>query len=111
MISGQYEFKYDGQHSRYAIVEELAKLGAAVYTCSRNEEELRKCLQQWEAKNFKVTGSICDVSSAVEREKLMEKVKSEFDGKLNILVSIAGERIQSSSRFLPLIHLLCLFFV
>ncbi|XP_009407503.2 noroxomaritidine/norcraugsodine reductase-like [Musa acuminata AAA Group] len=74
----------------YAIVEELAKLGAAVYTCSRNEEELRKCLQQWEAKNFKVTGSICDVSSAVEREKLMEKVKSEFDGKLNILVSNAG---------------------
>ncbi|CAL9097366.1 unnamed protein product [Musa acuminata var. zebrina] len=75
---------------QYAIVEELAKLGAAVYTCSRNEEELRKCLQQWEAKNFKVTGSICDVSSAVEREKLMEKVKSEFDGKLNILVSNAG---------------------
>ncbi|KAJ8484782.1 hypothetical protein OPV22_017267 [Ensete ventricosum] len=74
----------------YAIVEELAKLGAAVYTCSRNEAELGKCLQEWEARNFKVTGSICDVSSAVEREKLMEKVKSEFNGKLNILVSNAG---------------------
>ncbi|RZR91546.1 hypothetical protein BHM03_00019686 [Ensete ventricosum] len=73
----------------YAIVEELAKLGAAVYTCSRNEAELGKCLQEWEARNFKVTGSICDVSSAVEREKLMEKVKSEFNGKLNILPVMA----------------------
>ncbi|RWW78191.1 hypothetical protein BHE74_00013612 [Ensete ventricosum] len=75
--------------SEYAIVEELAKLGAAVYTCSRNEAELGKCLQEWEARNFKVTGSICDVSSAVEREKLMEKVKSEFNGKLNILPVMA----------------------
>ncbi|RRT68968.1 hypothetical protein B296_00023869 [Ensete ventricosum] len=73
----------------YAIVEELAKLGAAVYTCSRNEAELGKCLQEWEARNFKVTGSICDVSSAMEREKLMEKVKSEFNGKLNILPVMA----------------------
>ncbi|RWW52744.1 hypothetical protein BHE74_00040821 [Ensete ventricosum] len=80
-------------NQRYGIVEELAKLGATVYTCARNEAELKKCLQQWEAKSFKVLGSTCDVSSPVERERLMENVKSAFHGKLDILVSNAGTGI------------------
>ncbi|KAL8251875.1 hypothetical protein R6Q59_035568 [Mikania micrantha] len=42
----------------YAVVEELAELGAAVHTCSRNEAELNQCLQEWSAKGFTVTGSI-----------------------------------------------------
>lgn len=75
-------------HCRQAIVEELAGLGATVYTCSRNEMELNKRLQEWEESKLSVMGSICDVSSWVEREKLMEKVSSTFQGKLNILVSI-----------------------
>lgn len=75
-------------HCRQAIVEELARLGATVYTCSRNEMELNKRLQEWEESKLSVMGSICDVSSWVEREKLMEKVSSTFQGKLNILVSI-----------------------
>lgn len=73
-----------------AIVEELAGWGASVHTCSRNEAELNSCLQEWEKLKFNVTGSICDVSSRAEREKLMEKVSSIFDGKLNILVNNAG---------------------
>lgn len=72
---------------RYAVVEELAGFGAAVHTCSRNEAELSKCLEQWKAKGFSVTGSICNVSSKTEREKLIEQVASTFNGKLNILVS------------------------
>ncbi|URE26828.1 Tropinone reductase [Musa troglodytarum] len=79
----------------HAIVEELARFGAAVHTCSRNEAELSRCLQRWEAMNLKVTGSVCDVSSPVEREKLMEDVKSIFHGKLNILVNNAGTGFQS----------------
>nr|XP_018673685.1 PREDICTED: tropinone reductase homolog At5g06060 isoform X2 [Musa acuminata subsp. malaccensis] len=78
----------------HAIVEELARFGAAVHTCSRNEAELSRCLQRWEAMNLKVTGSVCDVSSPVEREKLMEDVKSIFHGKLNILVNNAGTGFQ-----------------
>ncbi|KAJ4725727.1 Tropinone reductase [Melia azedarach] len=73
-----------------AIVEELAELGAAVHTCSRNEAELKECIRQWELKGFKVTGSVCDVSSRAEREKLMNKVSSVFDGKLDILINNAG---------------------
>ncbi|XP_042425619.1 tropinone reductase-like isoform X2 [Zingiber officinale] len=77
----------------YAIVEELARLGSAVHTCARSQADLEKCLQEWRGSKLKVTGSVCDVSSPSEREKLMATVKSQFDGKLNILVNNAGTAI------------------
>ena len=75
-------------HHRHAVVEELAELGATVYTCSRNEAELNKCIHEWEIKGYKVSGSVCDASTRAEREKLMSNVSSLFNGKLNILVCI-----------------------
>ncbi|RRT61927.1 hypothetical protein B296_00040954 [Ensete ventricosum] len=54
----------------HGIVEELARLGAAVHTCSRNEADLNKCLRKWEAEGFKVTGSVCDVSSDIEMDSI-----------------------------------------
>ncbi|KAH0454739.1 hypothetical protein IEQ34_016663 [Dendrobium chrysotoxum] len=80
-----------------AIVEELASLGAKVHTCARNQEELDKSLQHWQSLKLNVTGSVCDVSSRAEREKLMELVSSLFQGKLNILVNNAGTSILKSS--------------
>ncbi|CAN1231476.1 Tropinone reductase homolog At5g06060 [Linum grandiflorum] len=76
----------------YAIVEELALQGAAVHTCSRNEDELNRCLEDWKRKGFEksVTGSVCDVSSGEEREKLVGVVSEVFAGKLNILVNNAA---------------------
>ncbi|KAF8010760.1 hypothetical protein BT93_J1414 [Corymbia citriodora subsp. variegata] len=73
-----------------AVVEELAGLGATVYTCSRNEAEVNECLKDWKDKGFQVAGSACDVSSRSEREKLMLAVSSLFDGKLDILINNAG---------------------
>jgi len=75
---------------RHAIVEEFAELGASVHTCSRNEAELKECIHEWENKGFKVSGSVCDVSSRPEREKLMKQVSSLFNGKLNILINNVG---------------------
>jgi Tropinone reductase 1 len=72
---------------RHAVVEELAEFGATVYTCSRNEEELNKRLNEWKDKGFSVYGSVCDASSSSQREELIRKVASAFNGKLNILVS------------------------
>ncbi|KAL6990424.1 tropinone reductase I [Sarracenia purpurea var. burkii] len=69
----------------HAVVEELAELGARVHTCSRNEVELNRCLQEWADKGFIVTGSVCDASSRPQREQLLNKVASLFNGKLNIL--------------------------
>lgn len=70
------------------MLEELAGLGATIHTCSRNESELEKCLLEWHAMGFAVTGSVCDGSDRTQREQLMEKVSSIFNGKLNILVCI-----------------------
>ncbi|KAK1441453.1 hypothetical protein QVD17_07359 [Tagetes erecta] len=78
----------------YAVVEELAELGASVHTCSRNEAELNQRLQDWSVKGFNVTGSVCDASSRTERQQLLEKVSSVFNGKLNILINNVGTNIR-----------------
>ncbi|KAG2690633.1 hypothetical protein I3843_09G193600 [Carya illinoinensis] len=74
----------------YVIVEELARLGAAVHTCSRNQTELNERVKEWKLKGFKVTSSVCDLTSRSQREKLIETVSSVFGGKLDILVNNAG---------------------
>ena len=73
--------------ARYAVVEELAGLGATVHTCSRNEAQLNECLHEWKMKGFRVSGSVCDVATRTQREELMSTVSSMFNGKLDILVS------------------------
>lgn len=74
----------------HAIVEELAELGATVYTCSRNETNLNRVLKDWGSRGFKVHGWVCDISSREERKHLVEKLSSAVDGKLNILINNAG---------------------
>ncbi|PON75620.1 Short-chain dehydrogenase/reductase [Parasponia andersonii] len=58
------------------IVEELLGLEARVYTCSRNVEELDRCLLGWKDLGFEVSGSVCDVSNGAQREAIMETVSS-----------------------------------
>ncbi|KAK0604646.1 hypothetical protein LWI29_017775 [Acer saccharum] len=77
----------------HAVVEELAELGATVHMCTIDEAELNKCIQEWEMKGFKISGSICDVSSRAEREKLMDQVSNLFNGKLNILINNVGTNV------------------
>lgn len=74
---------------RYAIVEELAGFGASIHTCARKENDLNDRLTEWKEKGYQVTGSVCDLSSKEQREKMMETISSIFHGKLNILVSLA----------------------
>ncbi|XP_027350349.1 tropinone reductase homolog isoform X2 [Abrus precatorius] len=73
-----------------AIVEELAEFGAVIHICARNQEDINKCLEEWKSKGFSVRGSACDIISREQRQNLMERVASIFDGKLNILVNNAG---------------------
>lgn len=77
----------------YAIVEEIARFGGSVYTCSRNEAELKERLSEWKAKGFEVNGSVCDLSIRDQRLDLMNKVSKTFNGKLNILVNNAASTI------------------
>ncbi|KAI3757933.1 hypothetical protein L6452_05477 [Arctium lappa] len=93
-LAGMTALVTGGTHGiGYAVVEELATLGAVVHTCSRNEAELNQRLQEWFVKGFNVTGSVCDVSSRPKREQLIEKVSSLFSGKLNILLSKSAMRL------------------
>lgn len=78
----------------YAIVEEFAALGAIVYTCSRNEDELNSCLTAWKSKGYSVHGSACDASSRPQREGLIQKVSAIFGGSLNILVNNVGTNVR-----------------
>ncbi|ESR42390.1 Tropinone reductase [Citrus sinensis] len=54
----------------HAIVEELAGFGAIIHTYSRNQTELNECLQEWQLKGFKVTGSVNNAAVAVPKEAL-----------------------------------------
>lgn len=78
----------------YAVVEELGGFGATIHTCSRNESELNRCLEEWKLKGFQVTATVCDVTLAVEREKLIQTVSSLFNAKLNILINNVGTNIR-----------------
>ena len=85
-------------------MEELAALGAAVHTCSRKEAELGDRLKEWEAKGFRVTTSVCDLSVRDQRERLVGEVAERFGGKLDIVVS--WNRLLTRVRFLDPIYLL-----
>ncbi|XP_023910922.1 tropinone reductase homolog At5g06060 isoform X2 [Quercus suber] len=75
----------------YAIVEELAGLGATVHTCSRKQVDLDQCLSEWTANGpKKVTVSAYDVSIKEEREKLISHASELFNGKRNILINNVG---------------------
>ncbi|RZB74507.1 Tropinone reductase isoform D [Glycine soja] len=54
----------------YAIVEELAQLGATVHTCARNEAELNKSLNEWNTKGYRVIGSVNNVGTNIQKETL-----------------------------------------
>ncbi|KAL0771272.1 hypothetical protein Bca101_036423 [Brassica carinata] len=86
-----------GRGIGYAIVEELAGFGAKIHVCDISETLLNHSLSEWVKKGFQVSGSVCDVTSRPERENLMQKVSTLFNGKLNIFASGYGSIIFISS--------------
>ncbi|KAM0835015.1 hypothetical protein ACQ4PT_063213 [Festuca glaucescens] len=75
---------------RYAVVEELSALGAPCTPALGRSGAPSAEMKEWEAKGFRVTGSVCDVSVREQRERLIRDVADRFAGKLNILVNNAG---------------------
>lgn len=89
----------------HAVVEELAEFGATVYTCSRNQKELNKCLNEWKGKGFSVYGSTFDASSSSQRDELIRQVASTFNGKLNILVGYFSSKYLNTFMFFNYVHI------
>ncbi|GMH35059.1 hypothetical protein BSKO_02927 [Bryopsis sp. KO-2023] len=79
------------------VVEELGGLGAKVFTCARTEKDLTEVLERWRSSGLDVQGCIADVSDEESRQNLMEKVKSAFDGRLDILVNNVGYNIRKTT--------------
>lgn len=79
-----------------AIVEELAHVHKCrVLTCSRNEEELKKFMEECKSKGMDVEGVVADVASTIGRERLMEKLEKFLGGKkLDILINNVGSNIR-----------------
>jgi tropinone reductase I len=82
-----------------AIVEELAEKGTRVLTCSRNPEELQKCVEEWTEQGLDVTGVPADVASVEGRALLMEGIREWLGEKqeLDILVNNVGTNIRKKS--------------
>lgn len=80
-----------------AIVEELAALGARVYTCARRAEDLQEALVSCREKGWAVQGSVCDVTDSAQRESLLKEVSQAFKGKLHILVNNVGRNTAKST--------------
>ena len=88
-----------------AIVIELAQsFGCKVLTCSRNEEDLDKCIEEWKDLGMDVRGVVADVSNSEGRSVLLEKIKEMINEKdsaepgiLNILVNNVGTNIRKKT--------------
>lgn len=77
-----------------AVVEELAGLGARVFTCARNAADLEALLEQCRAAGWDVQGVAADVSLPADRERLLAAASAAFDGKLNLLFNNVGTNIR-----------------
>lgn len=89
----------------HAIVTELAKnFGCKVLTCSRNKEELDRCVEEWKEQGLDVRGVVADVATSTGRTVLIEEVKGMINeddsaekGLLNILVNNVGTNIRKKT--------------
>ncbi|KAM2625186.1 hypothetical protein TB1_032075 [Malus domestica] len=82
----------------YAIIQELAGLGATVHTCARNEAQIVERLQEWEDKRFKVTGSVNNAATTT--------LRGATDYTLKDFSSLMSTNVESPTMFANL-HILC----
>ncbi|MEP7147228.1 MAG: SDR family oxidoreductase [bacterium] len=79
-----------------ATTDELIELGAGVFIIARSEEEIILQLKAYSHYNQNVIGMKCDVTLQEDRQKLFEKINSEW-GALDILVNNAGTNTRKAT--------------
>ncbi|HSM67679.1 MAG TPA: SDR family NAD(P)-dependent oxidoreductase, partial [Ilumatobacteraceae bacterium] len=76
------------------IARALAEEGANLSLAARSEAELEQVRTEMEALGVRAIATVCDVVSADDRARLIERTESEL-GPIDILVNNAGiERIR-----------------
>jgi ketoreductase len=73
----------------FAVTEELARLGFAVYVCSRTEDTLAVTVKELRGRGYEVDGSVCDVRSAASVSSFVEAAVARY-GPVDVLVNNAG---------------------
>ncbi|MCK5836308.1 MAG: SDR family oxidoreductase [Desulfobacula sp.] len=77
----------------FSIAEEILTLGGSVYIIARGSTLLEERLKTWKKNGFDAHGSVCDVTSLKDMEKLLEKVRKKWSS-LDILINNAGTNIR-----------------
>ena len=72
-----------------AVVERLARDGAAVVFCGIGEDEVRRAEDELRREGLEVTGAVADVTDAARMEWLVGEAVSRHGG-LDVLVTCAG---------------------
>jgi tropinone reductase I len=83
-----------------ACVEELAMMGCRILTCSRKQEDLDACVQEWQSQGFDVTAVCADISTKEGINTLHQSIQEwvqDGSGKLDILVNNVGTNIRKPS--------------
>jgi tropinone reductase I len=83
-----------------ACVEELAMMGCKILTCSRDQQNLDDCQQEWTAQGFDITTVRADISTQEGLDLLYENIQEwlkDTSGKLDILVNNVGTNIRKPS--------------
>ncbi|PSN42573.1 Dehydrogenase/reductase SDR family member 4 [Blattella germanica] len=73
----------------YAIAERLAADGANVVVSSRKENNVTNAVEKLKAQGFSVSGVVCHVAKAADRERLFKEAIDKFGG-IDILISNAA---------------------
>jgi Tropinone reductase 1 len=83
-----------------AVVEECARLGATVITCSRKQTNLMECFQDWQKQGLRnIHGCIADVSTVEGRSALIAKIEAVVPSRtIHALINNVGTNIRK--RFL-----------
>lgn len=80
-----------------AVVEEFSRLGANVFTCARNAEELAALLEECKSKNWNVQGVVADVAESEGRLSLVAAVSAAFDHQLDVLINNVGTNVRKKT--------------
>jgi Tropinone reductase 1 len=84
-----------------ATIASFLSLGARVFTCARNKEDLDRAVESWRGAGYTETqigGGVYDLAIVEDRVSLAKEVSRLFDGKLNVLVNNVGTNIRKPTE-------------
>ena len=81
-----------------AVVEELAALGARVFTCARSSADLNALLAHCTEQGWDVRGVPADVAVPEQRAALVAAAGQAFGGKLDVVFSNVGTNIRKRAE-------------